>query len=58
MADAKRITGYTRETITKAAGRGEIPGAIKPPGRTNPWWFTVAGLRRWIGIRDDEAGAA
>lgn len=59
MADAQRITGLTRETITKDAGKGKIPGAIRKPGsKTAPWWFTIDGLRRYIGITDDAEAAS
>lgn len=48
---ATEITGYSRVTIGNAARAGEIPGAIQRT-RKSPWFFTEAGLRKWIGIED------
>lgn len=56
MAEARRVTGLSREWITKAAGKGQIPGAIHR-GRRSPWYFTLAGLRKWIGITDEDSAA-
>lgn len=57
-AEAVTITGVHRLTLTEAAGRGEIPGAIQRK-RKAPWYFTVAGLRSWMGVRDEQpAGVA
>lgn len=51
---ASEITGRHRNTITDAARRGEILGAIQRAANA-PWYFTVEGLRQWIGIRDSAA---
>jgi hypothetical protein len=49
MAEAAKITGYSRWTITTAAKAGDIPGAIHRLPKS-PWYFTPEGLRSWIGI--------
>jgi hypothetical protein len=51
MAGAIDQTGYCRKTISEAATRGEIPGAIQRV-RKSPWYFPVDGLREWLGIGD------
>lgn len=56
MATARTITGLSRETLTKAAGRGEIPEAIQRK-RNTAWFFTIPGLRRYIGIPDERQSA-
>jgi hypothetical protein len=55
MERATQITGLCRQTIMKAAKRGDIPEAFKRMsvgGATAPWCFTVRGLRDWLGIPD------
>lgn len=56
MIEAQHITGLSRETLTKAAGRGEIPGAIQRKPKT-PWYFTIEGLRRYLGIHPERWSA-
>jgi hypothetical protein len=59
MAEAVRITGYQRDTLTKWFREGAIPGAIQHRPHA-PIYFTEAGLRAWLGIDEppDEAGVA
>jgi hypothetical protein len=51
MNGAVTLTGRHRNTISQAAARGLIPGAIKSGGQ---WFFKELGLLIWQGIPADD----
>jgi hypothetical protein len=59
MNAATQVAGRNRNFIAAAAREGKIPGAFQfGTSRTAPWYFTVEGLRQWMGVPAGERVSA
>lgn len=57
-AEAARILGVNRGTISRLAAAGEIQTAVELPGRTGARLFEIAEIERYQARRRATAGAA
>jgi predicted DNA-binding transcriptional regulator AlpA len=55
VADVKSLTGLTVDTIKRAARSGDLPVALKMPGKTGAYLFDRADVAEWAARRSGVA---
>jgi predicted DNA-binding transcriptional regulator AlpA len=55
VADVKGLTGLTVDTIKRAARSGDLPVALKMPGKTGAYLFDRADVAEWAARRSGVA---
>jgi helix-turn-helix protein len=48
LAEATELTGYSAQTITRAAKSGELKALQRV--KNSSWFFKPADLRTWLGV--------
>ena len=51
VADVSGWTGYTIDAVKRAAKSGELPVALKMPGKTGAYLFDKADVAEWAARR-------
>ena len=52
LAEAAELAGCSRDTIRRAAQKGELKAELGPGIRGPQWWILEASLHSWLGDRD------
>lgn len=52
LAEAADLAGCSRDTIRRAAQKGELKAELGPGVRGPQWWILEADLQAWLGDRD------